>query len=170
MSAFAAAGFTVFILILFAGIFLNFFGLPGTIVIFFDVLLYAIFTGFDPVGLKIILFLLISTVFAETIDFFLVMGGTLQPVASKKSLGAAAAGAIGGAFLLTPFFWGPGTWGGFFLGGLAGVLTIEFIRQSKLKAPFRTPSRAIFAMIGGKMVKGLIALFMIAFSLSNIYS
>jgi len=56
------------------------------------------------------------------------------------------------------------------LGGLAGTLTIEFIRQSKLKTPFRTPGRAIFAMIGGKMVKGLIALFMIAFSLSNIYS
>ncbi|MCK7511101.1 MAG: hypothetical protein MZV70_48250 [Desulfobacterales bacterium] len=69
MSAFAAAGFTVFIMILFAGIFLNLFGLPGTVVIFFDVLLYAIFTGFDPVGLKIILFLLISTIIAETIDF-----------------------------------------------------------------------------------------------------
>ena len=52
MSSFAAAGFTVFILILFAGIFLNLFGLPGTVVIFFDVLLYAIFTGFDHVGLK----------------------------------------------------------------------------------------------------------------------
>ena len=169
MSAFAAAGFTVFILILFAGIFLNFFGLPGTIVIFFDVLLYAIFTGFDPVGLKIILFLFISTVFAETIDFF-VMTGMYQPMISTKSFVAAIIGAVIGAFLLTPFFWGPGTWGGFFLGGLAGVLTIEFIRQSKLKAPFRTPGRAIIAMIGGKMLKGLIALFMIAFSLSNIYS
>ena len=169
MSAFAAAGFTVFIMILFAGIFLNLFGLPGTIVIYFDVLLYAIFTGFDPVGLKIILFLLISTVIAETIDFY-VMTGMYQPMISTKSFVAAAIGAVIGAFLLTPFFWGPGTWGGFFLGGLAGLLTIEFINQSKLKAPFRTPGRAILAMIGGKMVKGLIALFMIAFSLSNIYS
>ena len=169
MSFFAVAGFTVFILILFAGIFLNLFGLPGTVVIFFDVLFYAIFTGFDHVGLKIILFLLISAIIAETIDF-LVMAGGYQPMTSKKSFGAAAVGATVGAFFLTPFFWGPGTWGGFFLGGLAGTLTIEFIRQSKLKAPFRTPSRAIFAMIGGKMVKGLIALFMIAFSLSNIYS
>ena len=169
MSAFAAAGFTVFIMILFAGIFLNLFGLPGTIVIFFDVLIYAIFTGFDPVGLKIILFLLISTVIAETIDFF-VMTGRYQPMISTKSFVAAAIGAVIGTFLLTPFFGGPGIWGGFFLGGLAGVLTIEFIHQSKLKAPFRTPGRAILAMIGGKMVKGFIALFMIAFSLSNIYS
>jgi len=172
LSFFAVAGFTVFILILFAGIFLNFFGLPGTVVIFFDVLFYAIFTGFDHdhVGLKIVLFLLIFAIIAETIDFLLVMGGTIQPIASKTSFGAAASGAVGGAFLLTPFFGGPGIWGGFFLGGLAGILTVEFIHQSKLKAPFRTPGRAILAMIGGKMVKGLIALFMIAFSLSNIYS
>jgi uncharacterized protein len=169
LSFFAAAGFTVFILILFAGIFLNLFGLPGTVVIFFDVLFYAIFTGFDHVGLKIILFLLISAIIAETIDF-LVMAGGYKPTTSKKSFGAAAIGAVIGAFLLTPFFGGPGTWGGFFLGGLAGVLTIEFINQSNLKAPFRTPGSAILAMIGGKMVKGLIALFMIAFSLSNIYS
>ena len=169
MPFFAAAGFTVFILILFAGIFLNFFGLPGTVVIFFDVLFYIIFTGFDHVGLKIILFLLISTIIAETIDF-LVMAGGYKPMTSKKSFGAAAIGAVIGAFLLTPFFGGPGIWVGFFGGGLAGVLTVEFIHQSELKAPFRTPGRAIIAMIGGKMVKGLIALFMIAFSLSNIYS
>ena len=169
MSAFAAAGFTVFIMILFAGIFLNLFGLPGTVVIFFDVLLYAIFTGFDSVGLKIILFLLISTIIAETIDFFVMTGG-YQPITSIKSFGAAAIGAATGPFLLTPFFGGPGIWGGFFLGGLAGILTIELIHQSKLKAPFRTPGRAIIAMIGGKMIKGFIALFMIAFSLSNIYS
>ena len=169
MSFFAAAGFTVFILILFAGIFLNFFGLPGTVVIFFDVLFYIIFTGFDHVGSKIILFLLISTIIAETIDF-LIMAGRYQPMTSKKSFGATAIEAVIGAFLLTPFFGGPGIWVGFFGGGLAGVLTVEFIHQSELKAPFRTPGRAIIAMIGGKMVKGLIALFMIAFSLSNIYS
>lgn len=170
MSFFAAAGFTVFILILFAGIFLNLFGLPGTVVVFFDVLFYAIFTGFDHIGLKIILFLLIFTIIAETIDLFFVIGGASQPIASKKSLGAAALGAVGGIFLLTPLWGGPGIWLGFFLGGLVGTLTMEFIHQSKLKAPFRMPGRAVLAMIGGKMFKGLITLSMIAFSLSNIYS
>jgi uncharacterized protein YqgC (DUF456 family) len=77
---------------------------------------------------------------------------------------------MGGIFLLTPFWGGPGIWIGFFFGGLAAILIIEFIRQSKLKAPFRMPGRVIFAMIGGKMFKGIIALSMIAFSLSNIYS
>jgi len=170
LSFFVLAGFSIFILILFAGIFLNLFGLPGTVVIFFDVLFYAIFTGFDHVGLKIILFLLIFTIIAETIDLFFVIGGASRPIASKKSLGAAALGALFGIFLLTPIWGGPGIWIGFFLGGLAGTLTMEFIHQSKLKAPFRMPGRTVFAMIGGKMFKGLITLSMIAFSLSNIYS
>jgi uncharacterized protein len=170
LSFFAAAGFTVFIVILFAGIFLNLFGLPGTVVIFFDVLLYSIFTGFDRIGFKIILFLLVCAITAETIDFFLVIGETPQPVVSKKSFGAATLGAFLGAFLLTPFLGGPGTWIGFFLGGLSGILTIEVIRQSKLKAPYRAINRAFFGMAGKKIVKGFIALCMIAFSLSNIYS
>ena len=170
MSLFASAGFTIFILILFAGIFLNLFGLPGTAVIFFDVLFYAIFTGFNQVGWKIVLVLFVSALFAETIDFFWVIGETSPPVASRKYFGAAAAGALTGAFLLTPFFWGPGTWIGFFSGGLCGILILEAIRQSKLKAPYRTINHAIFAMAGKKIIKGFIALCMIAFSLSNIYS
>ena len=171
MSFFAEAGFTIFILILFAGIFLNLFGLPGTVVIFFDVLFYSIFTGFDRVGLKIILFLLISAITAETIDFFIVTGETSQPPVSKKSFAAVVlGGAFIGTFLLTPFLGGPGIWIGFFSGGFAGILTIEVIRQSKLKAPHRALNRAIVAMAGKKIIKGFITLCMIAFSLSNIYS
>ncbi len=170
MSFFATAGLAIFILILFAGLFLNLFGLPGTVVIFLDVLFYAVFTGFDRVGLKIILFLLISSIIAETIDFLLGMSGSLKPLDAKKSFRASAIGAVTGAIILTPLFWGPGTWTGFFLGGLTGIMVVEFIRQSKLRAPFRSTNSAIFAMAGRKLVKGVIALFMVALSLSNIYS
>ena len=171
MSFFASAGFTIFILILFAGIFLNLFGLPGTAVIFFDVLFYAVFTGFNQIGLKIILFLFISAVIAETIEFFWIISETPQQVVSqKKFLKAAAVGAFAGAFLLTPFLGGPGAWIGFFSGSLAGVLITEIIRQFRLKAPYRTLNRVIFTIIGKNAVKGFISLCMIAFSLSNIYS
>ena len=170
MSFFAAAGLAIFILILFVGIFLNLFSLPGTVVIFFDVLFYAIFTGFDRIGWKILLFLFIAAIIAETIDFLLDMYGGLKPIDARKSFRASAIGAITGAVILTPLFWGPGTWAGFFLGGLTGILIVEFLRQSKLKAPFRATNRAVFAMAGRKFVKGVIALFMVALSLSNIYS
>jgi uncharacterized protein len=170
LSFFAEAGFTIFILILFAGIFLNLYGLPGTVVIFFDVLFYSIFTGFNRVGLKIILFLLICAITAETIDFFIVTGETHQPLVSKESFAAVLLGAFIGTFLLTPLLGGPGIWIGFFSGGFAGILTIEVIRQSKLKAPHQALNRAIVTMAGKKIIKGFITLCMIAFSLSNIYS
>ena len=170
MSFFVAAGLTVFILLLFAGIFLNLFSLPGTVVIFIDVLFYAIFTGFDRVGWKIILLLFIASIIAELIDFLLDMYGGLKPIDAKKSFRASAIGAITGAVILAPLFWGPGIWAGFFLGGLTGVLIVEFLRQSKLRAPFRVTNRAIATMVGRKLVKGFISLFMVALSLSNIYS
>ena len=164
------AGLAVFILVLFAGIFLNLFGLPGTVVIFFDVLVYAIFTGFDLIGWKILLFLFIASIIVEAIDFLLDISGGLKPINVKKSFLAAAIGAITGAFILTPLFWGPGIWAGFFLGGFTGILIVEFLRQSNLKKTFRATNRALFTMIGRKLAKGFIALFMIAISLSNIYS
>jgi len=170
LSTLAAVGFAVFILILFIGIYLSLFGLPGTVIIFIDVLAYAAITGFDRIGFKIILFLLVFSIMAEMIDFLLGMAGALMPLPSKKLLGASAIGAIAGTFILTPVLRGLGIFGGFFLGCFAGILIMEFIRQSKLQTPFKASNRAIFAMIGGKMAKGFIALTMIALSLSNIYS
>ena len=41
------AGLTVFILVLFMGIFSIVFGIPGTAVILIDVILYALITGFE---------------------------------------------------------------------------------------------------------------------------
>ncbi len=171
MSFFAGAGFTIFILILFAGIFLNLFELPGTVVIFFDVLIYSILTGSEQIGWKIIMLLLVLSVIAEAVEFFWIISeAPQQTVSSKRSIKAAALGSITGIFLLTPFWGGPGIWIGFFLGGLTGIIIMEIIRQSKLKAPFRTLNSFIFNTIGKNAVKGFISLCMIAFSLSNIYS
>ena len=170
MSSFAAIGFAVFILILFIGIYLSLFGLPGTVIIFIDVLAYAAINGFDRIGFKIILFLLVFTIIAEMIEFLLGMTDALRPLPSKKLLGASAIGAITGALILTPVLRGLGIFGGFFLGCFAGILIMEFIRQSRLQTPFQASNGAVFAMIGGKMAKGFIALTMIALSLSNIYS
>jgi uncharacterized protein len=166
----ASLAFAAFILILFASIYLTLFDLLGTVIIFIDVFFYALFTGFDRVNGKIILFLLLISIIVEVIDFFLVMTGALQPAATKRVFWTAAISAIVGAFILTPFFWGPGAWGGFFLGGFAGIITLEVARQAKLKSLYRASKLAIIAMAGRKIVKGFVALFMVALSLSNIYS
>ena len=72
--------------------------------------------------------------------------------------------------VLAPFLWGPGIWGGFFLGGLAGLLIIERRRHSRLSITHQSSGQDVFAMICRKMVKGFLALAMIFVSLSNIYS
>lgn len=170
MSMLAATGFVVFILLLFIGIYLSSLGLPGTVIIFADVLTYAAVTGFDRIGFKIMLFLSIFCIIAETIDFLLGMTDSLKPLPSKMLFLASATGAIAGSLILTPFFLGLGTFTGFLLGCLAGILLAESLRQSKLQAPFKASHRAVFILIGGKMIKGFIALIMIAVSLTNIYS
>jgi uncharacterized protein len=170
LSSLATFGFAVFILILFIGIYLSLFGLPGTVIIFIDVLTYAVITGFDRIGVQILLFLLVFAIMAEMVDFLMGMTGALRLTPSKKLFWGSAIGSIAGMFILTPLLWGLGTFGGFYLGCLAGILITEFIRQSKLQASFQATNRAILIMVGGKMVKGCIALVMIAVSLSNIYS
>ncbi len=170
MSSFAAAGFTVFIIILFIGIYLSLFGLPGTVIIFLDVLLYAISTGFEQIGWKVLLFLLVFSVFAEAIDFWAGYRHAHETPVTGRSLRGSIIGALAGMIVLAPFLWGPGIWGGFFLGGLAGLLIMERRRQSRLSITHQSGSQNVFALICRKMVKGFLALVMIFVSLSNIYS
>ena len=145
MSAFAAAGFTVFILILFVGIFLNLFGLPGTIVIFFDVLLYAIFTGFDPVGLKIILFLLISTVIAETIDFFGYVWRYTADDIKKIFWGCRNRSCYGSIFAYT-VFWGTGHLGRIFFRRSCRNIDNRIYSPIKIKGSFPNAPIALFLL------------------------
>lgn len=166
----ASTGFVAFIILLFIGIYLSLFGLPGTIVIFLDVLLYGFFTGFGQVGWKVLLFLLCFAILAETLDFVTGLNKAHKTPLIKGSLWAAAIGAAIGMIILTPLLWGLGTWAGFFLGGLTGILVVELHHQYRLKAPQQVSNGAFFAMMGRKALKGSLALVMILVSLSAIYS
>ncbi len=87
MSPLEAAGLTVFILVLFAGIFVTVFGLPGTVIILIDVILYALVTGFGPIGFKVILVLMVIAVVAEMLDFGLGMIGAADSERQEKGSG-----------------------------------------------------------------------------------
>ncbi|HPB15263.1 MAG TPA: DUF456 family protein [Smithellaceae bacterium] len=170
MSSLAAAGFVVFILLLFTGMYLSLFGWPGTIIIFLDVLFYAALTGFAGVGWKMLLALLALAVLSEAADWWAGTKNIHKIPITAKSIRGAILGACAGMILLTPSFWGLGIWGGFFLGGLAGLLIAEWIRQFQLKIPFQASGGAFLAMIGQKALKGFLSLVMILISLSGIYS
>jgi uncharacterized protein len=164
------AGLTVFILVLFIGIFSTVFGIPGTAVILLDVIFYALLTGFERVGIKIILILLVISILAETIDFSLGMAGAARFGISKRAIWISVICGFIGAVAMTPYFFGLGTVTGFFLGGFAGVLALELVHQSYLKPALRTSHRAILGRIAGTLIKGFCALVMIVIAMSNIYS
>lgn len=170
MSPLETIGLTIFILILFVGIFTTLLGMPGTIIILINVIFYALFTGFEKIGFKIIVILILLSVLAEAIDFALGMLGAARFGASSQGIWASVIGSIIGAVVMTPILYGLGTVVGIFLGGFMAVLIVELIRQGQLKPALRAGYGAFLGRFGGILIKGSFSLIMIILTLSNIYS
>jgi len=164
------AGLTVFIAVLFIGIFSIIFGIPGTAIILIDVILYAVITGFERITIKVILILLVMSILAEGIDFSLGVAGAARFGITKRVIWISIISGFIGALALTPFFFGLGTAAGSFLGGFAGVLAVGLIEQSKLKPALRMGYRAILGRVAGTLLKGSLALAMVVIAISNVYS
>jgi len=170
LSPFAIAGLTIFILILFLGIFSVIFGFPGTFIILIDVIMYAWITGFEKIGLKIIVILIVISLFAEAMDFLLGIIGAKKYGASKRGVIASVIGGIVGAILLTPLLLGLGAIIGAFLGGFVGTFLVEYLEEKKLKSAFRTGYGVLLGKIAGVFLKGFLAILMTVISLMAVYS
>jgi hypothetical protein len=164
------AGLSIFILILFAGIFSTILGIPGTIIILIDVILYAFITGFEKIGITIIVILIAITILAEGLDFALGLSGVAQMGITKRVVWISALSSLAGAMILTPVFFGLGTVLGIFLGGFACVLIFELLHQSRLKPALRAGYGAWLGIVAGRLAKGFCALAMIIITMLNIYS
>ena len=170
MTPLVITGLSLFILILFLGLFASVLSFPGTAIIVGDVFIYAILTGFATIGFKIILLLVILSILAEAVDFALGMAGAARIDSSARAISAAAFGSCAGTLLLTPFLMGPGTLLGILLGGLIGLVFVELIRQSKMKPTLRPPISSILGSIFAVFFKGGTAVVMIIVVLLNVYS
>lgn len=163
-------GLTVFVLVLFLGIFITVLGLPGTVLIVFDVVAYALVTGFARIGFTVILILVVMAVVAELLDFGLSVVGAVRFGSSRAGAWAALIGSLAGAVLLTPFLMGLGTLIGFFLGGGMAVFATEMFRRRKLKPALRAGVGAMLGRTAGIAVKGVLSVVMAAIALFHIYS
>lgn len=170
MSPLEIAGITLFLLVLFAGIFSIVFGLPGTVIILIDAILYALFTGFDKIGIKILIILLFISLLAEALDFALGIAGAARYGTSGKGIWAALIGGVIGTIVMTPVLYGFGAIMGSFFGGFAGVLIVELIHQSQLKPALRAGYGVMLGRFTGMLVKGILALVMVTVTLTTIYS
>jgi uncharacterized protein len=163
-------GLTLFILVLLFGTFSILFGLPGTVIILIDALLYAAVTGFGRIGLKILLTLLILSILAELADFAVGMAGAVKFGASRKAFWASLIGGLIGVALMTPFLLGLGVVAGAFFGGFTGIMIVELLRQKRLKPALRALPGAILGRAAGICVKGVFALVMVIITLTGVYN
>ena len=170
MSPIETAGLTLFIVVLFLGLFSIIFGLPGVIIILLDVIVYSIATRFDTIGFKVIMVLLLLATAAEALEFFLGMTIALRFGLSMKGFWASIIGGIMGAMAMTPFFFGLGAVLGAFVGGFTGVFLVELIRQGHLKPAFRASYGAVIGRVAGTLAKGFLAVVMVVITLTSIYS
>jgi len=164
------AGLTLFILVLLFGAFTVLFGLPGTVIILVDAAVYAAVTGFDRVGIKVLIILLILSILAELADFAVGMAGAVKFGASRKAFWASLIGALIGAAFMTPFLLGFGAVIGAFIGGFAGILIVELLRRQRLKPSLRAAWGATLGRAAGICVKGFFALIMVVITLSSVYN
>ncbi|MEN6465154.1 MAG: DUF456 domain-containing protein [Syntrophaceae bacterium] len=167
MSALAVTGLTVFILVLFVGLFSILSGLPGTLIILGAAVVYSAVTGFSVLGLKILGVLAIITVVSESLDVLFIMNGARGSGFTKSGLFASTFGGIAGAAVLTPFLFGLGAVTGILLGGTAANLTVEIFRQKHQKS---LTYKNIFGSAARTLVKGVCGIAMVLIVLSEIYS
>ncbi len=170
MTPLEVGGLTLFILVLLFGAFSVLFGLPGTVIILIDAFIYGAATGFEKIGLKILIILLVLAVLAEVADFAVSAAGAVKFGASRKGFYAFTIGGFIGALLMTPLLLGLGLIIGTFLGGFIAMLIVEWLARNKVKPTLRAAYGAILGRVAGICVKGICALIMVIMTLTSIYS
>jgi len=161
---------TFFIMILFLGVFLVIFGIPGNAVIFLTSLIYALIMDFERIGWKTLLILFILAVITEAIEFMMGWIGVPRFGTSVKGFWAAAFGSFLGALIMVHYLLGLGILVGIFVGGLGGVILVEIQQRGRVKPSLRTATSAIAARIAGMALKGLLCITMTTKVLIQIYS
>lgn len=164
-----AAGLTIFVIILFIGVFSIIFGFPGTVLILGDVVVYSLITGFEKIGWKIIVTLVFLSLLAETVDLVTGFAGARKYGSSKTGIVLSVIGGIIGAIILVPVLLGLGAIIGAFLGGFVGAFLGEYLEERKLKPAFRAGYGALMGRIAGVLVKGSLAIVMTVITMWTVY-
>jgi len=165
LSPLDAFGLTLFIILLFLGIFLCIHGLPGLVLIVVDVLVYAIITGFEKIGWQALLVMCLIAVAVEIADIFFSLQGSPRFGPTRQSVIISLVGCCLLALLLTPPFLIVGLVGGFCLGGLLGLLSALIHQESKLRPSYRTPFRVLTGRMATLLWKGSVASALVCFTL-----
>ena len=176
MAGLGILGTVLFVVVLFVGIFLTLIGLPGTVVILLDAVIYSAATGWKlPWWLLVIL--LGITVIAEVSDNVVSAAGVKRSGGSTKGMFAAVAGGLLGALIgaailgaLLPVIGGIlGPILGGMAGGFAGGYWYE-LRQGRTAEEARKAGMgAMTGRVAGALCKTVSAVVMVVVVLMNAF-
>jgi len=152
----------VLLLIIFGlALVLELFGLYGNLIIMFASLVYAFFTNFQVLTMKVICLLFVLYLAGEALEFFLVMVGARRFGATRQAALAAVVGGIVGA-LLALFLGGIGAIPGALFGIFLGPFLVELKSGRDLVQSARAGSGSLLGRLGAIIAKVVICLVMIS--------
>ncbi len=135
--------------------------IPSTPLIWFGVLIYAVFDGFKSIGWLLLLIFAVLAIISVILDYF---GGVI----GAKKYGATKWGLIGSVI---------GGIAGFFMGGIVGLIfgpffgavLLELVFGKDLRGAFKSGVGTLVGFIGGAVTKLAIGVIMIGIFIWKVF-
>lgn len=166
LSILSMIGFTVFVLVLLAGLFLVPLGLPGTWLIVANAFVYSLITDFqaDRSDFWVLLFVIILAIVGEILEFGIGVLGSKGMKVSNGAIVCSIIGGILGAFIGFPLFL-IGSIIGLLIGVFAGAFAYEILMKKDVRIALDASVKTFFSRIMSMFVKTFIAFVMVIYLL-----
>ncbi len=148
-------------IIMFAGVLMIPFGLPGTFIISGAALVYGLLTGFDGITLPFVLILFGIALLMEGLDYVILARMASRYGASRGGQWLAILGSILGAIIGTVTFPVVGSVIGAILGAFLGAFLAEYVKARDSATSFRAGWGAFLGRAGAVLVKTVAAIIMV---------
>jgi uncharacterized protein YqgC (DUF456 family) len=149
------------VLVLIGGLVAVVFGLPGTWLILTASILYAWFTDFTVISVKLLLLLFAIAAIAELMEFGASVWGARRYGGTKRAMVGTLLGGLLGAIALSPLMFGLGSIFGAFLGAFAGAFCMTYLEERKMGEAARVGWGAFLGRVVATVFKGAAAVTMI---------
>jgi uncharacterized protein YqgC (DUF456 family) len=154
-------GYFFFYLFLVVGFVSIFAGLPGTAIIFADVLMFSLITHFAKIDWKILLILGVMAFCAELNEHLLTVVGASKLGSSRRGIFGAIIGAIVLAIILSPLLFGLGALIGAVSGAFLGAFLLELTANKKAAEAAKVAIGSMFGRMTAIVIKIFIAIIQI---------
>ncbi len=128
--------------------------LPGVGLVFFGILLHALYFGVETVGMTTLILLGIVTALSFVFDLLASLYGAARFGASRRGVVSSVVGGVVGFVVFNI----PGLFLGLFIGAIVGEL---FLAQKSFSQAFTVGMGSVLGFLGGAIIKLLLALIMV---------